>query len=386
MNQTEGTMEDLQRIAKAGREYFDRYGELNLRWYVERFVMPVLKDVLKNLCLEIEERHKVDEPEDEKDNFVIHYTSIGNLVSMLKREAKNRQNAAKNEQNKVKDEQNATEDKQDVAKDEQESSKDEQNAIGERNASLRLYDSVHFNDPDEGNYFYRNLNLRKKYAWLGEKRESHAYIASFILPDPKNKKRDMSDDLVFWRTYGKEGEGCSLKLRIPRDRLRKVLYGPNEVKCTGKDLRPVLEAIHPLVSIRKPSLKKEVREKLVEVIWKSLEKICYLYKSEAYEYESECRFVIPELEIEIVDKDKICFEDQEQNNSTPRIRHYYEDDALKVKNILTTGSLITLGPCVPYPYNMSYYHNMSYYLGNLLRKAGLFGPEIKISEISYRKP
>ena len=372
MNQTEGTLEDLQRIAKAGREYFDRYGELNLRWYVERFVMPVLKDVLKNLCLEIEERHKVDEPEDGKDNFVIHYTSIGNLVSMLKREAKNRQNAAKNEQNKVKDEQNATEDKQDVAKDEQESSKDEQNAIGERNASLRLYDSVHFNDPDEGNYFFRNLP--KKYAWLGEKKESHAYIASFIFPATEKN----SDNLVFWRTYGKEGEGCSLKLRIPRDRLRKVLYGADEVKCTGKDLRPVLEAIHPLVSIGKRSLKEEVQEKLAEVIWQFWAKLRYLYKSEAYRYEQECRFVIPELD---ADKDKICFEDKEHANSPLHIRHYYEDDALKVKNILTTGSLITLEPCVPDdPYNMSYY------LDSLLRKAGLFGPEIKISEISYRKP
>lgn len=351
MNKTEGTMEDLQRGVKAGREYFDKHGDLD--WgYVERFVIRPLDDVLQNLCLEIEERHKVDDPEVGKDPEVgenidvIHYTSIGTLVSMLQQEAKNRENKAK---------------------DEQESSKDEQNV------SLRLYDSVHFNDPDEGKYFYRNLNLQKKYDWLGEKKESHAYIASFIFPATKKN----SDNLGFWCIYGKDGEGCSLKLRIPRDRLRQVLYGANEVKCTGKDLRPVLKAIHPLVSIRKRVLKEKVREVLAEVIWKSLERICYLYKSEAYEYESECRFVIPELEI--VDKDKICFEYQEQNNS-PLIRHYCEDDDLKVENILTTGSLITLGSRVPYPYNMSYY------LGNLLRKAGLFGPEIKISKIPYRKP
>ena len=348
MNQTEGTMEKLQRVVKAGRERLEKHGDLNLG-YVERFVIPALKNVLKNLCLEIEERHKID-PEVEKDIDVIHYTSIGTLVSMLQQEAKNRQNKAK---------------------DEQESSKDEQNA------SLRLYDSVHFNDPDEGNYFFRNLNLPKKYAWLGEKKESHAYIASFIFPDPKNKKRDMSDELVFWCIYGREGEGCSLKLCIPRDRLRKVLYGPNKVKCTGKELRPVLEAIHPLVSIRKRSLKEEVQKKLAEVIWQFLAKFRYLYKSEAYRYEQECRFVIPELD---ADKDKINFEDKEHDNSSLHIRHYYEDDALKVENILTTDSLITLGPCVPDdPYNMSYY------LDSLLRKAGLRGPEIKISKISYRK-
>ena len=51
-------------------------------------------------------------------------------------------------------------DGQNEAKDEQESSKDD--SKDEQNASLRLYDSVHFNDPDEGNYFFRNLNLPKK--------------------------------------------------------------------------------------------------------------------------------------------------------------------------------------------------------------------------------
>lgn len=362
MNQTEGTMEDLQRVVKEGREYFDRHGDLDLS-YVNDIVIRELQNVLRDRCGEIEERHKVDEPEDRKDNFVIHYTSIGTLVSMLQQEAKNRQNKAKGEQN-------ATEDKQDVAKNEQESSKDEQNA------SLRLYDSVHFNDPDEGNYFFRNL--RKKYAWLGEKKESHAYIASFVFPATKKN----SDNLVFWCIYGREGEGCSLKLRIPRDRLRKVLYGADEVNSTWKALLTVLDDLYsvldPLLNIDKQSLKEIIQKNLAEAIWKSLARLQYLYKSEAYEYEQECRFVIPELD---ADKDKICFEYQKQNNSPTRIRHYYEDDALKVENILTTGSLITLGPCVPDdPYNMSYY------LDSLLRKARLLGPEIKISEISYRKP
>ena len=185
----------------------------------------------------------------------------------------------------------------------------------------------------------------------------------------------MSNNLVFWRTYGREGEGCSLKLHIPRDRLRKVLYGADEVKRAGKLLRPVLDALYPLVNIRKRSHKKEVREELAEVIWRYLEKIRYLYKSEAYEYERECRFVIPELD---ADKDKIRFEYKEQNNS-PDVRHYYEHENLKVENILTTDSLITIGPRVSHPYNMSYY------IKSLLTKAGLVGPKIKLSKIPYRK-
>ena len=332
MNRTEGTMEDLQRVVKEGREYFDRHGKLDLG-YIDVTVTPVLEDVLQSLCCKIEERHKIDH-EIWKDIDVIHYTSIGNLVSMLQQTKKNKQNA-----------------------------------------SLRLYDSVHFNDPDEGNYFSRNLNLNlpKKYDWLGDKKESHAYIASFIIPATEKN----SDNLVFWRTYGREGEGCSLKLRIPRARLRKVLYGASKVKCTGQTLRPVLDALYPLVSIRNRPMKQKIQEELAGAIWESLERICYLYKSEAYEHERECRLIIHKSDI---NKNKIRFEYQEKNNS-PRIRHYCEDEALDVKKMLTSGSSVTLGPCVPYR------SDVSNCLEIMRDGAGLeYLPEIKTSNISYRKP
>ena len=343
MNEKGERMEKLKTFMEAGREYFDKHGDLDLR-YITNPVIKVLKGELEDLCLEIEKRHKIDEPERWRENFVIHYTSIGTLVSMLQREVKN---------------------KQDVARDKQ-------------NASLRLYDSVHFNDPDEGNYFFRNLKLPKKHAWLGTKKESHAYIASFIIPNDERDERDMSDNLVFWRTYGREGEGCSLKLRIPRDRLRKVFYGANEVNATWQNLQPVLDVLYPLVSIRKRSLKEKVRKELAEAIWKSLASLRYLYKSEAYEYERECRFVIPELDA--TDKDKICFEYQDQNNSPPYLRHYYEDDDLKVEKILTSGSAVTLGPSVPYR------SDVSNCLKIMRDRAGLeHRLQIKTSGISYRK-
>ena len=161
MNRTEGTMEKLQILVKAAPEYLAKDPKLGME-YVTDHVVPALEGVLKDLCPKIEKRHSIDRLEE----GVIHYTSINTLVSMLQQAAKNKQNAAK---------------------DEQEASKDEQNA------SLRLYDSVHLNDPDEGNYFYPNLNLPKKHTWLGENKESHAYIASFILPD---LKRDMRSYLI----------------------------------------------------------------------------------------------------------------------------------------------------------------------------------------------
>ena len=328
-------MEKLKIAVESVQDYFKKPENYDLEPLVSLAtakVCPVLEQALKDLCLQIEERHKVKSSEEE-NKFIIHYTSIAVLVSML-------QNASKSD----------------------------------KSSSLQLYDSVHLNDPDEGNYLALNL-LSPKYDWLGKTDVRHAYVASFILP----KSKDMSDDLVFWKTYGREGEGCSLSVRAPLPELREVFYGPEKenVKYTVKELQSVLELLDPLVEIDNPLVRESIREKLAETIWKSLEKIRYLYKSEAYEYESECRFVI--LESEIEDKNNIRFEYQERNNSPARIRHYYEHKALQIKKLLESGSSITLGPCVPYR------DNVLDCIKTLKDRVEGIGPEIKTSDIRYRK-
>ena len=336
MEKSEEVLEKLKVVVNGGRERLDRSGTLPLE-YITDIVCPLLQDVLKGLCRRIEDRHKLDETENENYKYVIHYTSIATLVSML----------------------------QDASK-------------GDKKSSLRLYDSVHLNDPDEGNYLARNL-LPQKYNWLGKTDVRHAYITSFIFP---NSERDMSDNLVFWRTYGQEGEGCALSLRTPLSGLRKVFYGSEEesVKHTVKELQSVLEQLDPLVEIDNTSTRDSIQKELAETVWESLEKIRYLYKSEAYEYENECRFVIPELDID--DREKISIEYQDRNDSPARIRHYYEnfeDKDFQLNKLMESGSSITLGPCVPYR------DNVRYCIEELKRKAGLHGPEVKDSKILYQK-
>ena len=334
MEKSEKALGKLRIAVGGGQEFFKQSGTLPLE-YVTDSVGPPLRSVLGDLCLQIEERHKVHETKNEKNNLFIHYTNIAALVSML----------------------------QDTSK-------------GGAQSWLRLYDSVHFNDPNEGTYFSDNLNLPKKYEWLGKMEVSHAYIASFIIP---NDKEDLSDNLVFWRTYGQEGTGCSLSLTVPRSRLQKVLYGPSKVKPATKALRVGLDSLDPLVRIRKQSL-REVKKELARIVWESLEKFRYLYKSEAYKYENECRLVVAEKSnILGSDKNKICFEDRGENKSPAHIRHYYKPPDFEIKKLLGTGSSITLGPCVPHPYNVQYY------LKTLMRRANLEEPEIKISKIPYRK-
>ena len=329
MEKSEEGFEKLSATVESVRDYFTKPDNYNLEVLVTTTVCPELEEALTNLCPRIEERHKIEESQ---SKFVIHYTGITALVSML-----------------------------------------ENASTGDKKSPFRLYDSVHLNDPDEGNYLARNL--LQKYSWLGEKGVRHAYVASFILP---NSEKDISDNLVFWRTYGREGEGCSLSLRAPLSRLREVFYGPDDdkVKHTVKDLQSILNLLDPLLKIDNPSIRENIQEKLAESFWKPLEKIRYLYKSEAYRYESECRFVI--LESEIDNKDKICLEYQERNNFPARIRHYYEHEDFHLEKLMGSDSSVTLGPCVPYR------DNVNYCIKVLMKRAN-WESEIKVSNIIYRK-
>ena len=351
MGEREKNLEKLKTAVEEGREYFEKPegATASALKYIDDRIIPPLKEALEEALEDCAERHKLAEAEEGEVDSFIHYTSIATLVSML-------QNASPSDEG----------------------------------SSLRLYDSIHLNDPDEGNYFGRNLNLPKEYGWLNEKDppqkrniqekkdKPYAYIASFIIPDTE---KDMDDNLVFWRTYGKEGEGCSLSLKVPKGRLKKVLYGAEEVKETWKLLPPVLDPLRPLVEVSEQPIGENIQKKLAQVVWESLEEIRYLYKSEAYDYENECRFVL--LESDIPNKDEICFEYQEQSGSSSRIRHYYEHKDLNIRKLLTSGSSITIGPCVPYP------NDVKYCLEALRRKANkrktdLIGPKVNISTIFYR--
>ena len=216
MEESEDKLGKLNRIVEAAKGRF-KGPDQSLLGYVDRVVVPSLKEALDSLSLEIDQRHRLNEDELGKKLDVIHYTSIFALMSIL------------------------------------------QSAANGQETSLRLYDSAHFNDPDEGNYLGRYLPTGQD--WLSDVTLSHAYVTSFIVPD-SNDNRDLSDNLVFWRTYGNEGEGCSLKMQIPTSRLREVAYGPTNASCTWDVLLPALEAINPLVN-----LGQEIREKLANAFW-----------------------------------------------------------------------------------------------------------------------
>lgn len=363
MEKTGKWQEQIGAFIETSLEYLTKSRKLALA-SANRHLEKGLSDFLKKeFWHKIEKHHKIDDPNhDDKKIHVIHYTSIANLVSML---------------NDVCDEPDREH------KDGTEGNREKKTKPVAEKSTLRLYDSFNLNDPDEGNYLIRHSDLFKKYCWLREgELSSHAYMSSFILPD---NKKNMGDNLVFWRAYGQEGEGCSLSVPIPCRRLRKVLYGEKDWQPTIAVLGELLCFLDTLIKEYKKQPIKEYMEKYyidiekksAEIFFKFLEKIRYLYKSEAYAYEQECRFVIAEADIQ--EKSKIRFENQNWNNSSTRLRHYYEHEDLEIKKLLVTGCTITLGPCVFQP------HNVRYCLRSLMDRANLKGQEIRISEIPYRK-
>lgn len=318
-------MRELQTLVRGGVDRFKRDRQLDLR-YVTGIVVPKLKEVMGEICGEISQRHMIEQEENGESIFVTHYTNIGTLFSMLQRAAK-----------------------------------------GEI-ASLRLYDSLHFNDPDEGYYFLRNLLTGHDWLRVDRGYSSHAYIVSFVAPSA-NSEKDSNDDLVFWRTYGREGEGCSLTVSVPKSRLRRVSYDAEEAKGAAEELLPALHTVKQLASVN-----SEVRETLARAFWESLKGIQFLYKSEAYDYENEFRFIVSDSD---VDENDICFE--YRDISPVNIRHYCEHEDLAVEKMFISESTITIGPCV------LNYDDLRHVLGILTRRAELYGVRIFQSKISYRK-
>lgn len=308
--------------------------EWQASWLLTETVAPLVDDLFHAKFVEVDQLHNLRKDVRE----VIHYTSLGMLLSVL------------------------------VDK------------VEGRDAFLRMGDSFHLNDPEEGQYLARRIEETYGHGWFEGKNDLHAYIASFIIPDDKEDQRLRDeDDLRYWRSYGNEGKGCSIRFPVRDIPFRRVLYGQEKATraLEALDLTSIWNVLQPLTAGRDERVNSAIRDILSERIRRNITRILYLYKDDAYEYEQECRMVKAALE---VDEGDIRFEPLDEAASPHSIRHYYQDSALSIENILVTRSLITIGPLVPRP------RNVMYYISTLLERAGLSGPKLKASRIPYQEP
>ena len=100
-----------------------------------RVVVVALKRALDEMLQDVTERHKVPA----ENRMFIHYTKVSALVSMLR------------------------------------------NSEGESNDFLRLYDSTHVNDPEEGRYLWRFSENTLRDQWAGDNRQK-TRLHRFLCP------------------------------------------------------------------------------------------------------------------------------------------------------------------------------------------------------------
>ena len=272
-------------------------------------------------------------------------------------------------------------------------------------SGLRLYDTVHANDPEEGRFVLLQWpDWEHDRLWMWEQGENgwargdqnrspkqqavqglypgHAYVLSFV---PSENEEKNNDRLVFWREYGREGAGCSLS--IPQDKLStdqkgllplyRVRYGQEAVRCLAAKLRkrvfePIEKGIRDVNGPEKEMF-KAARAKVNE----ELQLFRYLYKDRAYEHEKEYRLVI--LDLGAVEKGEPTYVQSTDTRGETVLRHYTTHPSLYSKQILGQESRVILGPTVPHT------ENVEAAIETLLDRKGISGTTVTSSEIKYRR-
>ena len=246
---------------------------------------------------------------------------------------------------------------------------------------LRLYDTFSSNDPNEGGFFVNaadangSFRRRHKAVWSLFKARSAlpAYQTSLTYVEDAAE----ADNLVFWRTYGKEGTGCALAFPMTcfegQGNLFRVSYGESEVATCLDTVTELLEKygeIRGAPDFLNMSKLEELPTPLVNV----LSPLVYLYKSEPYEYEHEVRIVIPFSDLQ----NGLYLQGSSLTSMPVAWRHFAELPGLQVPRLFVSSSHIILGPTVEAA------ANVQFVLKRLLLQRRLYGPKVAQSTISYR--
>lgn len=309
-----------------------------------------IQDVVDSVIVENHQVHGMAGP----TLRVVHYTSIPVVISMLKGAEVDRQNEGPDQP---------------------------------LQGCLRMYSTIGSNDPGEGIYldeylpeYLQGENASNNAARGGSRKEMHqyAYVASFIRPKDPEHTDEVADNLVFWRSYGREGTGCSLKVEVPLSAFYTVIYGEVDTKSNGERLEREIGHLRTIAKRLEQDAGVSTKP-LDEGISLAMERIRYLYKSSAYAYEQECRVV--ETEATIVGTPMQPMFEHSGLPGQERTKRYINNPILSISKLFVSGSAITLGPRVPNA------EDTKDYLEQLLEKANLaLGRDVRYSDVPYRNP
>ena len=107
---------------------------------------------------------------------------------------------------------------------------------------LRLYDTFSSNDPNEGAFFVNSADakdsFRRRYKAVWSLFENRSASPAYQTSLTYVRDATEADNLVFWRTYGKDGTGCALAFPMTcfdeQDNLFRIRYGEGEVATCVK--------------------------------------------------------------------------------------------------------------------------------------------------------
>ena len=242
---------------------------------------------------------------------------------------------------------------------------------------LRLYDTIHSNDPTEGAFFQDHLKKSSPSlhaslpSFILNPHPGYAYISSFV----RAFKEADRDKLVYWLAYGRNGYGCSIAIPYsdfsPQLPILPIQYGKSAVKTAAQQLVSFFNrfpsSIQPYFA---PSMPAGGSSSPFNVF----SSIPYFHKPRSYLYEAECRLFLSPV-------DRLCdprYQARSTSAGAPAVRHYVEHDPLRLEGVFFTGTVITLGPAIPEP------ENVQRAVYALLRHHRLMGPHVICSTIPYR--
>ena len=235
---------------------------------------------------------------------------------------------------------------------------------------LRLYDSVHLTDPQEGRYVFNEIELGQKSGWL-ESPVSHAYIISFF-PWEDDADGKTYDHLSHWRAYGDNGRGCSMVVSVPRRKLYEVNYCPKEKDDAARKLEKFVtisdEVWDGIINRKKGDVKYDDMLEMFATALKSR----FLHKHPSYKHEHELRALVAATK-QSTKKQSIKTEVRGRH-----IRHYVEDGAFRMDCLLTSECMITVGPAVDHQ------QDVAQSFRRILTRNQKTGPEVEVSKIPYR--
>ena len=222
---------------------------------------------------------------------------------------------------------------------------------------LRMYNYEQSSDPDEGQIKppeWKELEEKERKSWLNEFltdddrwRDEMNFGTTYGCSFSSGPSEGVEDDLTYWRLYGNDGQGCSLKIsRTHGMGVYKVRYRDRNFNsrnaCDKKEDEQVAGRLRELFLVGKETVDKahkNDRERLGRTVAEGLLRIIYAYyhlvKHIAYAGEKEWRMIA------VMPESKEIQYDIASENLPKR---YVKGPALS--ELLSTNSAITVGPTV----------------------------------------